>query len=319
MNNERPTLKGVFEARKRISPYLTKTPLVNYPRLSKVAGFEIYVKHENLQPTGAFKIRGGINLVSQLSPEDKRKGVITASTGNHGQSIALASKMFGVKTIVCVQEHANPDKVEAIRMYGADIIAEGNDFDEARVNSERIGKERGMRYVHSANETHLIEGVATAGLEILEDLPDVDAIFVPVGGGTMAAGLAIVFKSIRPEVKIFAVQAENAPSVFMSWKSGKLESTESASTIADGLATRQAFKLTVPILRELVDDFILVSEDEIKDAVRLYVEKAHTIAEGAGAAPLAACLKVKASLKGKKVVLILSGGNIPLELLKSIL
>lgn len=315
----RPTFTDVLKARKRISPYLTKTPLINYAGLSKVLGFEAYVKHENCQPTGAFKIRGGINLVSQLSPEEKARGVITASTGNHGQSIALASRMFGVKAIVCVQERANPDKVEAIRSYGAEIIAKGKDFDEARVHAERIAKERGLRYIHSANEPLLVSGVGTVGLEILEDMPDVDAVIAPVGGGTQAAGLGIVFKTAARGIKVIAVQAENAPSVYMSWKSGKLESTESASTIADGLATRQAFELTVPMLRDLIDDFVLVSEDEIKNAIRLYVEKAHTIAEGAGAAPLAAGYKIRDRLRGKKVVMVLSGGNITAETLKSVL
>jgi threonine dehydratase len=315
----RPTFIDVLKARKRIAPYLTKTPLINYAGLSKLLGFEAYVKHENCQPTGAFKIRGGINLVSQLSPEEKARGVITASTGNHGQSIALASRMFGVKAIVCVQERANPDKIEAIRSFGAEIIAKGKDFDEARLNAERIAKERGLRYIHSANEPLLVSGVGTVGLEILEDLPDVDAVIAPVGGGSQAAGLGIVFKTAAPGVKVIAVQAENAPSVYLSWKSGKLESTESASTIADGLATRQAFELTVPILRDLIDDFVLVSEDEIKNAIRLYVEKAHTIAEGAGAAPLAAGYKMRDRLRGKKVVMVLSGGNITADMLKSVL
>jgi threonine dehydratase len=315
----RPTFTDVIKARKRIAPFLTKTPLLYYAGLSKILGFEAYVKHENMQPTGAFKIRGGINLVSQLSPEEKARGVITASTGNHGQSIARASKMFGVKAAVCVQAGANPDKVEAIRGFGAEIIEEGKDFDEARLNAERIAEEKGIRYIHTANEPLLIAGVGTVGLEILEDLPDVDAIIVPVGGGSQAAGLAIVMKTAAPNVEMIAVQAENAPSVYLSWKSGKLESTESASTMADGLATRQAFELPVPILRDLVDDFVLVSDEEIKDAVRLYVEKAHTIAEGAGAAPLAAGYKIRDRLKGKKVVFILSGGNITAEQLRDIL
>jgi len=315
----RPTFTDVLKARNRIAPYLSKTPLLHYPSLSKILGFEAYVKHENMQPTGAFKIRGGINLVSQLSPEEKAKGVITASTGNHGQSIARASKMFGVKAAVCVQAGANPDKVEAIRGFGAEIIEEGKDFDEARLNAERIAEEEGIRYIHSANEPLLIAGVGTVGLEILEDLPNVDAVIVPVGGGSQASGLAIVMKTAAPNVEVIAVQAENAPSVYLSWKSGKLESTESASTMADGLATRQAFELPVPILRDLVDDFVLVSDEEIMDAVRLYVEKAHTIAEGAGAAPLAAGYKIRDRLEGKKVVFILSGGNITADELRRIL
>jgi threonine dehydratase len=209
--------------------------------------------------------------------------------------------------------------VAAIRGYGAEIVEEGRDFDEARLNSERIAEERGFRYIHSANEPLLIAGVGTTGLEILEDLPDVDAIIVPVGGGSQACGLGIVFKTAAPGVEVIGVQAENAPSVYLSWKSGKIESTETANTIADGLATRQAFEFVVPILREVVDDFVLVSEEEIKDAIRLYVEKAHTIAEGAGASPLAAAYKIRDRLKGKKVVLILSGGNITAKMLRGIL
>ncbi len=315
----RPTFTDVLKARNRIAPFLKRTPLLQYSSLSEVLGFEVYVKHENMQPTGAFKIRGGINLISQLSPEEGERGVITASTGNHGQSIAFASKMFGVKATVCVQEDANPDKVDAIRSYGAEIIAKGKDFDEARLNAEWISEEEGLRYIHSANEPLLIAGVATTGLEILEDLPDVGAVIVPVGGGSQAAGLGVVFKTVAPDVDVIAVQAENAPSVYLSWKSGKIESTVTANTIADGLATRQAFELTTSMLRDLVDDFVLVSEEEIRDAIKLYVEKTHTIAEGAGAAPLAAAYKIRDRLKGKKVVLILSGGNLTAETLRSIL
>ena len=315
----RPKYTDVLKAKRRITPYLNKTPLLEHPGLSKVLGFNAYVKHENMQPTGAFKIRGGINFISQLEPGDREKGVITASSGNHGQSIALASQMFGVEATICVPSNVNPDKEEAIRSFGAEIVADGRDFDDARLNAERIAREKGLRYVHSVNEPRLIAGVGTVALEILEDLPGVDAIIVPVGGGSQIAGVSLVMKTAAPDVEIIAVQAENAPSVYLSWKSGNLESTETADTMADGLATRQAFELALGILRDNIDDFILVSEDEIKDAIRLYVEKAHVIAEGAGAAPLAAAYKMRDRLKGKKVVLILSGGNLTAETLKGIL
>ena len=315
----RPKYTDVLKARRRIAPYLNKTPLLEYPGLSKVLGFNAYVKHENMQPTGAFKIRGGINFISQLEPGEGDKGVITASSGNHGQSIALASKMFGVEATICVPSNVNPDKAEAIRSFGAEIVADGRDFDDARLNAERIAREKGLKYVHSVNEPRLIAGVGTVALEILEDLPEIDAIIVPVGGGSQVAGVSLVMKTAAPDVEIIAVQAEKAPSVYLSWKSGNLESTETADTMADGLATRQAFELTLGIIRDNIDDFILVSEDEIKDAIRLYVEKAHVIAEGAGAAPLAAAYKMRDRLKGKKVVLILSGGNLTAETLKGIL
>jgi threonine dehydratase len=315
----RPTLIDVLKARNNIAPFLLKTPLHHYASLSKILGFEAYVKHENFQPTGAFKVRGGINLISQLSPEERKQGVITASTGNHGQSIAYASRLFGVKAVVCVQKGANPDKVEAIRNLGAEIIAEGNDFEDARLNAERIAKMQGYRYIHSGNELNLIAGVATIGLEIIEDLPDVDVVIVPVGGGSGAAGISTVFRTLAPDVKVIAVQSENAPSVYLSWKKGEIVPTESADTIADGLATRRAFELPLEIIREYVETFVLVSDDKIRDAIRLYVEKAHTIAEGAGAASLAAGYKIRDQLKGKKVVMVLSGGNITADMLRSIL
>jgi len=319
MNMKRPTYIDILKARKCITPYLNKTPLLRYPLLSDILEFDVYVKHENCQPTGSFKIRGGINLISNLNAEERAKGVITASTGNHGQSIALASKIFGVKATVCVKKGANPFKVEAIRKFGADIIEKGRDFDEARLNAKRISKEQELHYIHSADEPLLIAGVGTMGLEIIEDVPDVDTIIVSVGGGTHASGLGIVFKTVSPSVDIIAVQAENAPSAYLSWKSGKLESTESAKTIADGLATRQAFELTTSILRDVLDDFLLVSEREIKNAIKLYIDKTKTIAEGAGAASLAAGYKIRKRLKGKKVVLILSGGNLTSNMLQEIL
>lgn len=316
---KKPKYKDVLSAKNRITPYLNKTPLLEYPGLSKVLGFNAYVKHENMQPTGAFKIRGGINFISQLTQEWKKRGVITASSGNHGQSIALAAKMFGVNAIICVPSDVNPDKAESIRSFGAEIIADGRDFDDARVNAERIAKERGLRYIHSANEPHLIAGVGTVALEILEDLPEVDAVVVPVGAGSQAAGISLVMKTAAPDVEVIAVQAENAPSAFLSWKSGNLESTESAKTFADGLATRTAFELTVDIMRDNLDDFVLVSEEEMKAAIRLYVEKAHLIAEGAGAASLAAAYKLRDRFEGKRVVIVLSGGNLTAEMLKNIL
>ena len=315
----KPTFTDILKAKNTIAPYLSKTPLLEYPVLSEALGFQAYVKHENYQPTGAFKIRGGINLISQLNPDERKQGVITASTGNHGQSIALASKIFGVKAVVCVQEGANPVKVGGIRSYGAEIVEEGKDFDEARENAERIAAEKGYRYIHSANEPLLIAGVGTIGLEILEDLPELDAVIAPVGAGSQVSGMCTCFKAAAPDVEIIAVQSAHAPSVYNSWKSGKLESTESAKTMADGLATRVAFELPVSIMRGLLDDFILVTDEEIEAAIKLYVEKAHTIAEGAGAASLAAGIKIRDRLQGKKVALILSGGNLPADVLKGIL
>jgi threonine dehydratase len=314
-----PSFKDVLEARKRISPYIDKTPFRNYGALSKMLGCQVYVKHENHQPTGAFKIRGGINLISQLSEEERFRGVITASTGNHGQSIALASQIFDVEAKICVPQNSNPDKLAAIRDFGAEIIEEGRDFEEAKNNAEKIAEEEGLRYIHSGNEPHLIAGVGTYTLEIFEDQPELDILIVPVGGGSGASGAGIVMKTVSPETELIGVQAKGAPSVYLSWREGKVITPDEVKTMADGLATRHPFELPLKIIREHLDRFILVTEEEMEEAIRLYIEKAHTIAEGAGAAPLAAALNIKKELKGKKVGLVLSGGNITADMLRRIL
>ncbi|HIH89131.1 TPA: threonine dehydratase [Candidatus Bathyarchaeota archaeon] len=314
-----PTLLDVLAARKRIQSYLAKTPLREYSALSEAVGCEVFVKHENHQPTCAFKIRGGINLVSQLGADERLKGVVTASTGNHGQSIALACRMFGVKATVCVPRNPNPDKVRAIRSYGAEIVEEGVDFEEAKNNAEGLARERGARYVHSGNEPHLIAGVGTIGLEMVEDQPDLDVVIVPIGGGSGASGVSTVYKAMSPGTRVIGVQAEEAQSVYLSWRSGRMESTGKSKTFADGLATRSAFELPLEIMRKNLDGFVLVSEEEMRAAIRLYVGKAHTIAEGAGAASLAAAVKMRGELRGKRVGVVLSGGNLTVEMLRDIL
>jgi len=316
---ERPTFQDVLKAKKRIAPYLLKTPLHYYPSLSEILGFEVYIKHENHQPTGSFKVRGGINLISQLSSEERRRGVITASTGNHGQSIAYSSKLFGIKATVFVPEKANPDKVETMRALGANVTLYGKDFEESRLYAEKLAEEHGYRYIHAANEPMLIAGVGTMGLEILEDLPDAETILVPVGGGTEAAGISIVAKTLNPRIEVIAVQAEGAPAVYLSWKEGRIVETPSINTIADGLATRRAFELPLEIIKDLLNDFVLVSDEEIRSAVKLLLSKTHNVAECAGAVTTAVAVKLRERLKGRKVALVLSGGNITLEELRKIL
>ncbi len=314
-----PTLLDVVAARERIRPYLLRTPLTHYHALSSLLGCEAWVKHENHQPIGAFKIRGGINLLSRMTAEERARGVITASTGNHGQSIAYASRLFGARAVVCVQVGANPDKVASMRALGAEIVEWGGEFEDARLHAVDLAEERGLRYIHTANEPDLISGVGTLALEMIEDRPDLDAVIVSAGAGTLSSGVATVYKTLSPATRIVAVQTEAAPSLYRSWRSGRVECSESARTLADGLAVRQSFELPVGIVHRLVDDFVLVSEDELRAAIRLYVEKAHTIAEGAGAAPLAAALKMREQLRGKRVGLVLSGGNITAAMLRDIL
>ncbi len=311
-----PTFTDILRAKQTVSRYLPRTPLVNYPALDKICGTRILVKHENGQLTGAFKVRGGINLISQLSNDERKRGVISASTGNHGQSVAYAAKFFGIRAVVVVPEESNPLKVAAIRDWGAEVVFHGADFDAAREHRAMLANREKMRYIHSANEPLLIAGVATIALEILEDAPEVTTIIVPVGGGSGASAACLVAKTLNPNIQVFGVQAEGAPAAYKSWRARKLLE-DKMETAAEGLATRVAFEMPQQILWRFLDDFILVGEDEIFQATRLYVEKAHTLAESAGAASLAAALKMREHLTGKTVALVLTGGNITVEQLRT--
>jgi threonine dehydratase len=304
-----PDLADVLAARQRIAPYLRPTPLYPYPTLDALTGAQVWVKHENHQPVGAFKVRGGVNLVSQLTPDERRRGVIAASTGNHGQSVAYAGDLFGVRAIVCMPERANPVKVESMQALGAEVVFFGRDFDEAREHCEQLAAEHGYRYIHSGNEPLFVAGVATYALEILETRPDLEVIVVPVGGGSGAAGTCVVAKTIRPSIEVIGVQSEAAPAAYRSWRARALVEDVN-STFAEGLATRTAFELPQQILQESLDDFVLVSEDALKAATRLMIEKTRNLVEPAGAAALAAVLAAPERFAGRKVAIVCSGGNI---------
>jgi len=314
-----PTFADILDARRRIAKYLKPTPFFKSNPLSKRLRFEAYIKCENLQPIGAFKVRGGINLISKLSDHERRQGVITASTGNHGLSIAYASALFGVQAIIGAPIGSNPYKIQAIRDLNARVELRGKDFDEARLWVETEAGRKGYRYIHSANEPDLIAGVGTLYLEILEELPEVDVIFVPVGGGSGASGACIAAKTVNPSIKVIGVQSEGAPAVYESWKSGTAVEKEEIRTFADGLATRIPFELTMQIMRRLLDDMMLVSEEDLKNAIRLLLETTHQVAEGAGAAATAAAIKMGNELEGKKVALVISGGNLTTDMLRSII
>jgi threonine dehydratase len=313
-----PTFSDVLRARLRIRPYLRPTPLYRYPALDQAIGTEVWVKHENHQPIGAFKVRGGINLVSQLDEDERRRGVITASTGNHGQSIAYAAALFGVKAVVCMPSHANPVKVDSMRALGAEVVFHGRDFDEARERCEQLASERGYRYVHAANEPLLIAGVATETLEILEERPEIEAIVVPVGGGSGAAGACVVAKTVRPSVQVIGVQSEAAPAAYRSWKARRLR-TDRMETSAEGIATRTAFELPQRILWDALDDFLLVSEAELRDAARLMIAKTRNLVELSGAAALAAVMREPARFADRPVAVICTGGNVSPDQLRELL
>ncbi len=311
----RPNFKDVLRAQDRIKPYLPPTPLHSYSSINELIGTEVYIKHENYQPIGAFKVRGGINLISQLSNKEKQQGVIGASTGNHGQSIAYAAKIFGVRAIVVVPEKANPGKIASMKAMGTKIIFHGANYDESRIHCEELAIKHGYRYIHSGNEPELIAGVGTEALEMLQQEPKIRVIIVPVGGGSGAAGTCIVAKAIEPKIMVIGVQSEASPAAFQSWKQKKLVEAPN-QTFAEGLSTGTAFTIPQEILQKYLTDFILVSDQEILQAMVWMIEKAHTLAEGAGAAPLAAAFKIRQRLQKFKVGLICSGGNVSLKHLK---
>jgi threonine dehydratase len=304
-----PTLKDVLAARKRIAPYLRPTPLYHYPLLDELIGAEVWVKHENHQPVGAFKVRGGINLAAQLSPDERKRGLITASTGNHGQSVAYGARLFGVPAIIGMPEGANPGKVAAIRSLGAEILFHGRIFDDAKKRAEELAEKEGYRFVHPGDEPDLIAGVGTYALEILEDLPDAEVIIVPVGGGSGASGTCIVSQAVNPSIQVIGAQAEKAPAAYLTWKD-RQRTEAPMETFAEGLATAAPFMLPQSILWEYLSDFVLVSEEEMLRGIVHFLEATHNLAEGASAASLAAAIKLKDRLQGKKVVLILTGGNL---------
>ncbi len=310
-----PTLRDVFRARQTIAPYVGRTPLLYSTALSQALDAEVYLKHEEHLPLGAFKARGGINLLANMSESERAMGLITASSGNHGQSIASACRMFGARALIGLPMDANPNKVASMEALGAELIFHGANFDEARVYCEQLAVAKGYRYVHPVNEPALIAGVGTATLEVIEDLPDVDVLMLPIGGGSGVAGACVVAKSMSPDIKVVAVQSENAPAAFLSWQQGQLVQAP-MQTWVEGTATAVGYELPQQIMRHRLDEFVLVSDDDIRRAVAMLVEKAHTLAEGAGATALAGAVRRPDLIQGKKVAITVSGGNITLAQLR---
>ncbi len=323
-----PTLADVYAARERVYRVVQPTPLMRHPLLAAETGLDIRVKHENHNPTGAFKVRGGMNLIGSLSASERR-GVITATTGNHGQSIALACQRDGVPCTIVTPVGNNPEKNAAMRAFGAELVEFGRDFDEARERVEQLQHDRGLRYVHSANEPLLIAGVGTYALEIFEAQPDTDAILVPIGGGSGACGCAIVRTGLGSRAQIIGVQAARADAFTRSWNATRQARGsgggavrvvgDKADTFAEGMATRVTFDLTFEILTQQLDAIVTLIEDELAEGVRLALRATHNLVEGAGAAPLMAAMKLRDRLAGKKVVCVMSGGNIDRATLTRIL
>ena len=314
-----PTLQDIYAARPRVYATLKPSPLLKHPLLDEELGLNVWVKHENHNPTCAFKIRGGLNLVAQLSEEDRRRGVISASTGNHGQSIAFASKIHGIRCRIVVPVGNNPEKNASMRAMGAEVLEYGRDFDEARERVEQMVASEGWRYVHSANEPHLLAGVGTYALEIFEELPDADVVLVPIGGGSGACGCCIVRSGLNSRAKVIGVQAARADAFARSWRGSQRVVAESADTFAEGMATRVTFDLTFGLLKEQLDDVVTLEEEQLREGVRMALGLTHNLAEGAGASALAAAKTSRDKLAGRKVVCVMSGGNIDAATLRRVL
>lgn len=304
-----PTTAEIYDARSVIAEYLPQTPLVHCEWLSSKLDAEVYLKREDILPTGAFKIRGGVTLLSELDEQFYDPGLIAASTGNHGKSLAYAGRMFDVPVVICVAEDANPEKVSSMEQLGAQVKQHGNSFDEAREHAERLAIENGYRYVHSGNEPALIKGVGTAGLEIVEELPNIDVIFSPVGAGSSAAGYCLTIGE-ETDADVIGVQSAEAPAMYHAWKNGTLESRDQVETFADGIATQVPFALTINILQNRLDNFLILHDKKIRQALKKMLTEAHVLMEGACATSVAAAFERREQLTGKTVVIPVTGRNL---------
>jgi threonine dehydratase len=312
------TFADVLAARERIAPYLAPTPLREYPQLNDLVGHDIrvWVKHENHHPTQSFKIRNGLAAVTSLTRDERKRGAIGASTGNHGQGVAYAGKLLGVPVAICVPERNNPEKNAAIRAYGAELIETGVTYDESAAACDRIRAERGMTLVHSTNHREVIAGAGTMTLEILEQQPDIDAIVIALGGGSQAVGALTVLRERAPKVKVYAVGAAGAPAQYESWRQGKALEGLPANTFAEGIATGRAYDMTYAALKAGLAGFVSVEEDEIYAGVRELIRITHNVPEGAGATGLAGLRRLAPELAGKRVVIVMCGGNLSMESLR---
>ncbi|SHK08062.1 threonine ammonia-lyase [Desulforamulus aeronauticus] len=312
------TLADIYTARECLKGVIHHTDLVPNTTLSEMTGSDVYLKLENLQKTGSFKIRGAFNKICNLSSAEKQAGVIASSAGNHAQGVALAASTYGIRSTIVMPTCAPLAKITATKSYGANVVLHGNVYDDAYAKAMEIQKETGATFIHPFDDPYVIAGQGTIALEILDELPAVDAILIPIGGGGIVAGIAIAAKAIKPSVKIIGVEPANAASMRESSQAGKIITLSSANTIADGIAVKTPGTLTYDIVKEYVDEFVTVEEDEIANAILILMERCKLIAEGAGAASVAALLNSKVNLPGKKIAAVISGGNIDVNMLSRI-
>ena len=313
------TLADVESARARLAGVIHETPCAYSQSLSDLTGARVFVKLENLQITGSFKERGAANVLLQLLPAERRRGVVTASAGNHGLAVAFHAARLGVRAVIVMPEWAPLTKVTAARRQGAEVVLHGEDYDEAHARAREIEAERDLVFVHPFDDPRVIAGQGTIGLELVAQVPDLEAVLVPVGGGGLAAGTALAVKGRKPGAEVIGVQADEVAAMKASWASGERVTVASAPTIADGIAVRRAGEHTLALCRRWVDQMVSVSEEEIANAILLLLEIEKTVVEGAGAVPLAALVNKKVAVAGKTVALVLSGGNIDVNLVSRII
>lgn len=315
------TFGDVLAARERLAPYLLQTPLRHYPLLDEYigGGTSLLIKHENHQPTCSFKVRNGLSVVTGMTPEERARGVVAASTGNHGQGIAYAASLLGVQATICVPVGNNPEKNAAMRSWGATVVEEGRDYDASVEAMLRIARDEGRAVAHSTNDPRVIAGAATMSLEMIEQSGGLDAIVIAVGGGSQSVGALTVARELAPSLQVFGAQAAGAPAIHESWRQKSPLQTERADTFAEGVATRQPYALTFSTLCEGLAGFTTVTDAELADAIRLILRLTHNLVEGAGALGVAAALKLKDQLRGKRVGVVFSGANIDTAVLRRIL
>ena len=311
------TIDKLFQASLVLKDIIRPTPLVKAYGLAPEC--DLYLKPENLQHTGSFKLRGSGFKIAMLSEEEKEKGVIACSAGNHAQGVALAASKCGIKSLICLPDTAPISKVEATKNFGADVCLVEGCYDDAYNKALQLRDEMGYTFVHPFDDENVIAGQGTIGLEILNEVDDLDAVIVPIGGGGLISGIAYAIKSLRPNVKVYGVQAAGAPSMYNAVKAGKIEALEKVSTIADGIAVKKPGDLTFQLVSKYVDEIVTVTEDEIASAILALVEKQKMIAEGAGAVSVAAAMFNKVPIAGKKVVCVVSGGNIDVTSLSRVI
>lgn len=313
------TLDDIERARQTLSDVAYRTSLVHDEMLNGISGNQIYLKMENLQRTGSFKLRGAYNRIANLAEDEKRRGVIASSAGNHAQGVALAAQVHGIKATIVMPKHAPLSKVKATKSYGAEVVLFGEMYDEAYAEAIRIQQQTNATFIHPFNDPLVIAGQGTIGMEIIEDLPDVEIVVVPIGGGGLISGIATAIKNCKPGVKVIGVQARNMPSMLEAVHQNKMITIKGSSTIADGIAVKTPGEVTFDIVRRYVDDIVTVDEDEIASAILFLLEKMKIVSEGAGAVPMAAILNKFSQYRGKKIVAVVSGGNIDVNMLSRII